>query len=37
MELFGNVENSLMIYAGFHFIVRLGIGEWIKSVLYTNQ
>jgi hypothetical protein len=37
MELFGNVENNLMICAGFHFIVRLGIGEWVKSVLYTNQ
>jgi len=33
----GTVENSLMICAGFHFIVRLDSGEWMKSLLYTNQ
>jgi len=33
----GAVENSLMICAGFHFIVRLGSGDWMKSLVYTNQ
>ena len=23
-----------MIFAGFHFIVRIGSGEWMKSLLY---